>query len=110
MTNEKVARIRALNDRLRRTGVGGMIMQTSGIHDLGEEIVKAIAQAVMEFDDFSANNDPYQEHDFGAVDVEGQRVFWKIDYYGLDMNSGSNDPSDESVTKRVLTIMLASEY
>ena len=57
MTNEKVARIRALNDRLRRTGVGGMIMQTSGVHDLGEDTVRSIAQAVMKFDDFTANND-----------------------------------------------------
>ena len=110
MTNEKVARIRALNDRLRRTGVGGMIMQTSGVHDLGEDVVTHVAQAVMKFDDFTANNDPYQEHDFGAVEVDKHRIFWKIDYYGNDMESGSPDPADPSITKRVLTIMLASEY
>ena len=110
MTNEKAARIRTLNDRLRRTGTGGMIMHTAGVHDLGEEAVRAIAQAVMAFDDFSANNDPYQEHDFGAVDVAGERFFWKIDYYGLDLMSGSPDPADPSVTRRVLTIMLAAEY
>lgn len=110
MTNEKVARIRALNDRLRRTGVGGMIMQTSGVHDLGEDVVKNVVQAVMKFDDFTANNDPYQEHDFGAVDVDKHRVFWKIDYYGNDLESGSPDPADPSITKRVLTIMLAAEY
>ena len=110
MKNEKVARIRALNDQLRRAGVGGIIMQTSGVHDLGEEVVRRIAQAVMKFDDFTASNDPYQEHDFGAVEVDNHRVFWKIDYYGNDMQSGSPDPADSSLTKRVLTIMLASEY
>lgn len=110
MTNEKVARIRALNDRLRCTGVGGMIMQTSGVHDLGEDLVTRVAQAVIKFDDFTANNDPYQEHDFGAVEVDKHRIFWKIDYYGNDMETGSPDPADPSITKRVLTIMLASEY
>jgi len=110
MTKEKVARIRALNDRLRRTGVGGMIMHTSGVHDLGEDVVRRIVHAVMTFDDFSANNDPYQEHDFGSVDVDENRLFWKIDYYGNDLESGSPDPADPSVTKRVLTIMLVAEY
>lgn len=110
MTNEKVVRIRALNDRFRRTGFGGMIMHTSGIHDLGEEVVRSVAKAVIAFDDFSANNDPYEEHDFGAVEVDKYRIFWKIDYYGNDMESGSPDPADPSITKRVLTIMLAAEY
>jgi hypothetical protein len=26
-------------------------------------------------------NDPCGEHDFGAVHIEGETVFWKIDWY-----------------------------
>lgn len=59
---------------------------------------------------FDADNDPYDEHDFGSFKIIDQRMFWKIDYYGETMDVGSNDPADPAQTTRVLTIMLAEEY
>lgn len=110
MNKEKTARIRRLNDRFRRSGIGGDIFITPGIKELGEEGMKAVAAKVAGFDQFDHDNDPHGEHDFGAFDHDGQRIFWKIDYYAPDMMSGSEDPSDPEATKRVLTIMLASDY
>ena len=62
------------------------------------------------FDDFCHANDPHQEHDFGAFDADGHRVFFKIDYFDESLTYHSPDPADPSVTKRVITIMLAEEY
>lgn len=107
----KTEAIRRLNDELRKgLSADGQILVTAGITDLGHGAVNEIMKLVAGFDEFSAENDPYCEHDFGAVQFEGYKIFRKIDYYNRDMSSGSEDPSDPEKTKRVLTIMLASEY
>lgn len=107
---EITARIRQLNDELRTTGTGGLIMLTQGVQQMGLLHHVAIMQTIRSFDAFSQDNDPYGEHDFGSVELAGQKLFWKIDYYDIDLEMGSPDPADASVTGRVMTIMLASEY
>ena len=107
---ERVAKIRELNDHLRVRRVGGQLFVTHGICSLGENCVPAIIKAVTDFDGFDDDNDPYGEHDFGALQLLGYRIFWKIDYYDEQMQYASPDPADPDVTTRVLTIMLASEY
>jgi Protein of unknown function (DUF3768) len=107
---EKAARIRQLNDELRTIGRGGLVMMTIGVQRLGVIHHAEIMHAIRSFDAFNEDNDPHGEHDFGALDLAGQRLFWKIDYYDLDLMMGSPDPADPNLTCRVLTIMLASEY
>jgi hypothetical protein len=104
------ARIRVLNDAFRRSFVGGRVMMTQGIAALSKERRAAIFEAVRRFDRFTPDNDPHGEHDFGAIDHAGQRIFWKIDYYDETLSAGSEDPADPSRTTRVLTVMLAEEY
>jgi hypothetical protein len=55
-------------------------------------------------------NDPYEEHDFGSFEAEGEKIFFKIDYYDRTLTHHSPDPADPAVTERVITIMLADEY
>jgi hypothetical protein len=69
-----------------------------------------IFSKIRNFEKFTPDNDPYKEHDFGSVEHEGLKIFWKIDYYAPDMMHGSENPADPKQTIRVLTIMLASEY
>lgn len=106
----KTERIRDLNDRLRQTGRGGQVMTTPGVRALDEAACADLVRQVRTFTAFSEDNDPYGEHDFGAVDVAGERFFWKIDYYDPTLTMGSEDPSDPEKTARVLTLMRADEY
>ena len=103
-------KIRALNDGFRRTFNGGKVMMTSGIDALDDGVKARILEKVRTFDAFSKDNDPHHEHDFGAFEEGGHKVFFKLDYYDAEMVYGSEDPADPSKTTRVLTIMLASEY
>ncbi len=104
-------RVRELNDRFRCEGCGaGTVLVTAGIQARGPEFVRNAFMAVRDFNDFTDDNDPWGEHDYGAVEVGGEKVFWKIDYYDPTLTTASNDPANEAETRRVLTIMLASEY
>lgn len=104
------ARIRDLNDRFRTSFIGGRVLITFGIRERGQAFEGACVEAVRTFRDFTPDNDPHGEHDFGSFDIEGVRVFWKIDYYDRSLSAGSENPADPTVTTRVLTILLASEY
>lgn len=103
-------RLSDLNDQFRRTLRGGTVVLTAGITALGPVAQADILRAVAGFDQFSPDNDPYGEHDFGAVECDGQRCFWKIDAYDLTLAFQSPEATDPAVTRRVLTIMLADEY
>jgi uncharacterized protein DUF3768 len=108
--NERARRIRELNDTLRSTFMGGRVMKTVGIDALPEDLQASILDKVRTFSDFTEDNDPHGEHDYGSFQIAGEYVFWKIDYYDERMEGHSEDPSDPKKTERVLTIMLASEY
>jgi hypothetical protein len=107
----RTIKIAALNDLCRRAmGIAGRVVQTIGIAALPVRDQSAIREKVETFNAFTPGNDPHGERDFGAFEHNGERIFWKIDYYDPTLSFGSEDPSDPKLTMRVLTIMLASEY
>jgi len=110
MNQESNARIRALNDELRVHGRGGTVVITDGIASQGLIFAVQARAAVSNHSKFDDDNDPYNEHDFGTVQLGTDWIFWKIDYYDRAKQYGSSDPSDPAVTSRVLTVMLSHEY
>jgi Protein of unknown function (DUF3768) len=108
--NDKSVRIRELNDHLPRTFYGGRVVMTDGVAALPENQLAQLLGNVRSFDEFTTDNDPHGEHDFGTIELAGQRYFFKVDYYAPDMDGGSEDPADPTKTTRVLTIMRADEY
>jgi hypothetical protein len=106
----KTETIRTLNDELRQNLSAGTALITVGVAALGVEAVACIVKTIAVYDDFCHANDPYEEHDFGAFEIDGNKLFFKIDYYDKSRCCHSPDPADPSVTERVITIMLAEEY
>ena len=98
------------NDNFRKHLSQGTLVLTQGIRSNTPEDLEAIITKVRTFDSFDENNDPYNEHDFGAFDYKGKKIFWKIDYYDQEFLYLSPDVSNPRVTNRVLTIMYAEEY
>src|SRR3546814_4483920 len=69
-----------------------------------------LMSVVASYANFSEDNNPHGERDFGPFDWRGTRCYWKIDYYDRQTDSGSPDPSDPGVTCRVLTILRSEEH
>ncbi|MEI6093437.1 MAG: DUF3768 domain-containing protein [bacterium] len=102
--------IRHKNDVFRTSFTGGSVILTSGVQS--SENLDKILNAVRCFDDFNEDNDPWKEHDFGAVMLDSEKYFWKIDYYeNSDCEYGFAFEDDKPDTSyRTLTVMLTSEY
>lgn len=108
--DDKIKKIRELNDNLRQNFSGGRVLITRGVAELPIDKQLEITEKVRNFSNFNQDNDPNGEHDFGSFDLDGVIYFWKIDYYDVEYQYLSLDPADETITNRVLTILLAEEY
>ena len=106
MPEVDAAKIAALNDHARQTFQDCRVVVTRGIEAITD--VQAILHQVRVFDQFTPSNDPYGEHDFGSFIYADITIFWKFDYFDLDMTMHSLDPSDPSITARVLTVIKAT--
>lgn len=107
-----------------RTGLGsalwrdqrleGRILLTAGVAAEGAEFQSSAIRSLRAFDSFTEDNDPHGEHDFGILEVPNGpdivKVYWKIDLYDTEYCLGSGAPESPRDTRRVLTLLLPSEY
>lgn len=93
------ARYDELRKRIPSIADPNKLVCTSGIVASFGHCIGQMMDRVKRYDAFTANNDPWKEHDFGAFEFEGEKIFWKIDDY-----------RGEGGLQLVLTIMLAEEY
>jgi hypothetical protein len=104
MVTEDSVKIAEVNDAFRRSCTG--VMMTPEVLCL--TAVPRLMEQIVKFDKFTEDNDPYGEHDFGMMNWYGEKVLWKIDYYDQALSYGEDPLSPDC--RRVMTIMLASEY
>lgn len=120
MTREEIetaTKIRQLNDKLRKTGPHRnddlIVVMGDLAQDDPELQILALHQA-RQFDAFTEDNDPYGEHDCATFKIptalcREEEFMFKIDYYDRNLEFGSNDPADPTITRRVMTLMYARD-
>jgi hypothetical protein len=81
----KNAKIRTLNVRFRKSLTGGRVMMTAAVSALPDDIRARVIELTGTFDDFTPDNDPHNEHDFGSFEIDSQGFIFKHDYYDKSM-------------------------
>lgn len=104
MENVKCSNVAMLNDLFRMSGLG--VALAGGVQSVRD--LNGLLQAVRAYDRFDEDSDPWHEHDFGRLDWYGDSVIWKIDYYDQSLTYWEDPASTKC--RRVITIMLASDY
>ena len=115
----EAALIAAQNDTFRRSIFGntpvadapqGQFVMTRGVTALGLDAQLELTRRVAAFDTFNSDSDPQGWHEMGVIEFEDTTVWFKLDLYDTDYQYGSPEPSDPEQTRRVLTLLLPSEY
>ena len=87
----------------------GKAFMTDSVGNLAEQTQAMLFFKIITFDGFTQDNDPYGEHDFGCVELDGiPKVYWSINYYeDASLTEIAEDPLN---AYRVLIVMFAKEY
>lgn len=112
----QIAQIAQLNDRVR-LGLdrnARIVMTATCLAELAgddREVSEALAQAevLAAIRRYVFKPTDGAERASGEFVVADTTVRFKIDYYDLSLEWGSEDPADAAVTTRVMTIMLPSD-
>ena len=91
----------------------GRAVVTQGFDALPVATKSALMEKVINFNEWTEENDPWEDHSFGRVEAHGTAIFWKIDLYDTDYTFGATMPecaTDPEQVRRVLTLYLPSEH
>ena len=116
----KIEKIALLNDELRKKLITGELFKAdskdkayitrgASVFVNGMNRMQFLNNVAL-YRNFTEDNNPHGERDFGNFMYQKEKIFWKIDYKDNAMMYHSPDASDPSQTIRVLTIMKASEW
>lgn len=101
----------SLTASLKPPGVpSGKLVMTAGIAARSDAFRAALIEALVTFDAFDSDSDPYGLHEMGVLKIEGERVWFKFDLYDENYEYGAETPTDPKRTRRVLTLLFPSEY
>ncbi len=86
------------NDLLRTTCTGAELEISNGVAALPPKLIAEALFTMRTFSEFDMQNDPYQIHDFGSFDIDGQTFLFQVQSRRGDGERG------------LCKLMLAGEY
>lgn len=110
LQNDQFRRWHTIGERKPGIFVPGKSVWTASFEAADPEFKRAALQAIGAIETFDPDNDPNGFHDFGAVEIEGRTVWFKVDHYDQTYTYGSEDPVDLTITRRVMTVMFPEDW
>ena len=100
------ARIRALNDAFRQEPKASNVYLSLEIARLGETKLKELFAKLKAYSSFTIKTDPEGDHSSGVLELGQSKIEWEIDYWDLDEEDDSPDPSNAEVTTRIMNMVM----
>lgn len=86
------------------------LVLTQAVDAQGPAFTMVALKRIALFSEFNVDYDPHGWHEFGEVEVNGRRIWFKVDLYDIAYNMGSETPHDVEKTRRVLTVLFPEYY
>lgn len=114
----KIETIAAQNDEFRASlplAADGLLSFSPGLSQLWADsaaidVFMARCDLIKIVAEFQHSAAPDAKRDFGLFVWREHECCWKIDYFDPKLGERSRNPADPACTRRVLTIMLFSEF
>lgn len=107
--SEYLRKVRALNDRFRIAGQGGVFILSFGVQELSFNVKDKLFHKIANYEFTEDEQCEDFENDMGFFDAGSLSLIWKIDCLDIGLVNYSPNPLDAKVTRRVLAVMLVSE-
>ncbi len=88
----------------------GRVLMTHGLREQSEDFQRELITKTITFEAFDVDSDPYGWHEMGVIEVGETTIWFRIDLYDVNYEYGAGDPTDPDKTRRVMTLLLPSEY
>ena len=99
-----------LHDQVHKHRLGyWSVVVSKGIAMRGEGFIEQILRLITVCYDPMTVNALLGEHDYGFVEVDRQKIFWRLSHHDHFNNNKSIAPVEEQRTSRLLEIMFARE-
>ena len=103
----RIEKIKALNDAFRKDPEPSNVFISLEVVRLGEKKVEELLAKLKTYSAFTAKTDHDGDYSTGVIQLGPHKIDWGIFYMDLDEEEDSPDPSNPSVTTRILNLDFA---